>query len=374
MLTLTDLSTLERSLRDTHVLSVYVGAHDPDPAQRHQWHIALVAALREWGRTLETADRAQRAEFIAARDAIQHVLDDATRIGCGGIACFATGRGVQRIVALPFSVEPTVVWGQGVAVAPFVRALKEERPVVLAVMHGTRAALHRYQFERLTLIESFDSAPHLTAPEQDSARVSPRFHHGVRGETGRDAVQREWGAATDRLVHHVVQQVTHEAGEDAWVLVGGRRDVVHRVLALLPVAVRRRAAQASGATPRSTHPSLIKAARLGASRLRNAADADALARLADGAGTRGAAAVGELAARHALEEARVQQLYVSTRFVHEHADAAEFAVRAALEQGAKIETVSGEASIQLDAMGGIAARLRYAVRPPAATATGHSAV
>jgi hypothetical protein len=374
MLTLAELSALERSLRDTHVLSVYVGPHTPDPAQRHSWHPTLAAALRDLSHTLDTADRAERLEFAAARDALQNILDDAIRLECEGIACFLTARGLKRIVALPFAVEPTVVWSRGVAVAPFVRALKEERPVVLAVMHGTKAIVHRYQLGSLALLESFDSAPVLTAPEQDSARVSPRFHRGVRGETGRDAVQREWGAATDRLVHHVVQQITHAAGEDAWVLVGGRRDVVHRVLSLLPPSVRRRADQAVGATPRSTQFTLIKAARLGASRLRNAADAEALGRLAEGAAARGAAAVGELAARHALEQARVQQLYVSSRFVHEHADAAEFAVRAALEQGAKIETVSGEASIQLDAMGGIAARLRYAMRPAEVTAAGHSVV
>jgi len=370
MLTLAELSALEQSLRDTHVLSVYVGPHDPDPAQRHKWHPILLGALRDLSHTLETKDRAERLEFAAARDALQHILDDAIRLECDGIACFVTAHGLKRIVALPFAVEPTVVWSLGVAVAPFVRALKEECPVVLAVMHGTRAAIHRYQFGRLTLLGSFDSLPQLTAPEQDSARVSPRFHGGVRGESRRNGVQREWGAATDRLVHHVVQQVTHLAGEDAWVLVGGRRDVVHRVLALLPPGVRRRADQAVGATPRSTQFTLIQAARLGASRLRNDADAEALERLADGAAARGAAAVGQLAARHALEEARVQQLYVSTRFVTEHADAAEFAVRSALEQGAKIETVSGEASKQLDAMGGIAARLRYAVRPTEATDAG----
>jgi peptide subunit release factor 1 (eRF1) len=66
----------------------------------------------------------------------------------------------------------------------------------------------------------------------------------------------------------------------------------------------------------------------------------------------------------------VQQLYMSTRFVRDHADAAEFAVRSALEQGASVETVSGAASTKLDALGGIAARLRFAIRPTAATAAG----
>ena len=371
MLTLTELSALERSLRDTNVLSVYLGALDPDPAQRGHWRPTIVAALRQWSRTLERASRAERAEFAAARDAFQHILDDATQRDCDGIACFVTAAGVQRIEALHFPVDPAVTWGRGVAVAPFVRALKEERPVVLAVMNGIKASLHRYQFEQLALIESFEGAPHLTMPEQDSARVNPRFHRGVRGETGRDAAQRERAAATDRLVHHVVQQVVHLAGEDSWVLVGGRRDVVHRVMSSLPAHVRRRADLAAGVTPRSTQFSLTQAARAGASRLRNAANTEALERLADGANGRGAAAVGEFAARLALEQERVQQLFVSPRFVREHADAAESAVRAALEQGASVETVSGAASTQLDAMGGIAARLRYAMRPAGATAAGH---
>jgi hypothetical protein len=370
MLTMTELSALEHALRDTNVLSVYLGSSSPDPAHRPDWRPTVVTALRDWSRSLEGASRAERMEFAAARDVLQHVLDDITQRDCDGIACFVTARGVQRIEALHFAVDASVSWGRGVAVAPFVRALKEERPLLLVAVNGMRAVLHRYQFEHLTLLESFDSVPHLTIPDHDSARVRPHFHRGVRGVTGRDETQREWAAATDRMVHHVVQQVVHLAGEDAWVLVGGRRDIVHRVLALLPANVRRRADQVAGVTPQSTRASLVRAARTGASRLRTAADANAIERLVSRAYARGAAAVGEHAATHALEQRRVQQLYMSPRFVRDHAQTAEFAVRAALDQGASVETVSGAASTKLDALGGIAARLRYAMRPAAATAAG----
>jgi hypothetical protein len=66
------------------------------------------------------------------------------------------------------------------------------------------------------------------------------------------------------------------------------------------------------------------------------------------------------ATRRALAGRAVQELFLSHRFLDEHADEADAMVRAALDQGAAVEEVSGAAAERLDHDGGgIAARLRF---------------
>jgi hypothetical protein len=55
----------------------------------------------------------------------------------------------------------------------------------------------------------------------------------------------------------------------------------------------------------------------------------------------------------------VRELYLTGRYLEEHMADAEDAVRQALDQGAEVEQVSIDAAAQLDAHGGLAARLRY---------------
>ena len=61
----------------------------------------------------------------------------------------------------------------------------------------------------------------------------------------------------------------------------------------------------------------------------------------------------------ALEQASVRELFLTHGYLENHAADAEDAVRAALGQDAVVEEVSGEAAQQLDALGGIAAGLRF---------------
>ena len=364
MLTLTEIASLQKKLRTKRVLSVYFSAKTRDPSQRRAWKPLLNAELRAWSRLLQDVDPAERREFTSARQALEAALALADVPHADGIVGFSTAGSVQLLEALPFKIDTTVVWGRGIALAPYVRALKQERGVVLAVMDGKTAHVYWYQFEQFRLLETIAVEPHLTQPTHMGASVSPTFHPGVRGTSGQDEAQHEWSAAMDRVTRRLAQRITHYAGEDSWVLIGGRDDAVRKTIAALSRAVQQRTGDAMGVSVHSPTHALTKVARDGASYLRGAADAQALRHLAESAGEREAAAVGESAVRRALEGSRVAQLYVSARFVKEHAEHAEAAVRSALEQSAGIETVSGEAGTSLDGMGGIAARLRYAVRPP----------
>jgi len=68
----------------------------------------------------------------------------------------------------------------------------------------------------------------------------------------------------------------------------------------------------------------------------------------------------------ALDLAQVRELFITQKFLENHAADANGAVRRAMDEGAVVEHVSGEAATRLDALGGMAARLRYAPAQEAA--------
>jgi hypothetical protein len=356
----TALTQLQRSLSEHLVLSVYFTARSDNPSQRNNWRAKLKSELRKLDKSMTAVSATERHAFDAARMAFD-ALDIPALSQADGVACFVTADGVQRVERLPFRVDTIVAWGKGVALAPFVRALKAGHPVVVAVADGQSARLYLFRGNRLDALGDLQVEPHLRQPTHMSTRVSPKFHPGTHGVAGQDESQREWAAATERLSRRLADQIAHHAGDTAWVILGGRADVLHQVQAALPKAVRERTGESPDITVQSPHHELENAAREGASALRNAADARALQHLADGGDERHGAALGENAARRALDSAAVARLYLSPRFVADHADRAETAVRAALEQGAEIETVAGAAGATLDSMGGIAARLRYSI-------------
>lgn len=357
---LRDLSTLQRSLKSQYVLSVYFTAKATNPSQRNEWRARLKSELRRLEQSLDNADADERREFRAAREAIG-ALDAPALKQSEGVACFATASGVQRVADLPFAVETTAAWGKGVALAALMRARRAERTVILAVADGKTADLYSYLNGRLETLESLHVEPHLRQPTHMSARVTVRFHPGTRGVAGQDEAQREWSAATERLARRAADQIAHHAGDTAWVVLGGRPDVVHQIQHALPKGAQHRCSVAPGVTLRAQRRQLQRVVAEAASAMRNDADARALQHLADGGDERHGVALGENAARRALDSSSVSRLYISPRFVSENAARAESAVRAAIEQGADIETVSGGPAATLDAMGGIAARLRYAL-------------
>jgi hypothetical protein len=371
VLTLTELASLQKALRQQDVLTVYVSAPTVNPALRHAWRTTLDAKLRRWDRDLAVRDKKEHQRFALAREALDQRLASAVEEQhAPGLAAFVTVEGVQCLEPLPFAVETVVVWGRGIAAAPYVRAFKQERPVVLAVVDGKTAQLYRYQFARLRPLEEIRVEPQIEEPAHMGAAPGRSFHSGTRGSTGHDDAQRGWAAATNRMVHRLVGHIAHYCGDDGWVLIGGRADTVRHVIQALPASVQERAGVVHGVSMKSATHELASEVRSGASRLRNVADLRALAELSRSAGAREAAAVGESESRRALEDACVAQLFISSRYLREHAEHAEAAVQSALEQGAWIETVSDDAGERLDAMGGIAARLRYAVRPARKTADG----
>ena len=100
-------------------------------------------------------------------------------------------------------------------------------------------------------------------------------------------------------------------------------------------------------------------ARTSASTLRDAFDAKRIEELAGLAAAQGLGVMGPADTRMALSQSSVRELYLTHRYLQDHASEAEEAIRAALDQDATVEEVSGHAATLLDEHGGMAAGLRF---------------
>lgn len=363
MLTHGELAALERSLRGDQVLSVYVEGSAPDFAVQQRWRVALDNALdAEWER-IEHAPAEERERFSMCVIRLNESLDwGAPRAGSPGWVAFITADGVRYASPVPATMPTLVSWQTGAMVTPYLRALKQSRPAIVALMDARRARVYRYRFGVLEELATLRAHHVVQPPSHMGDAPAQGFHPGARGTTGRDAAQRSQLAGMKRMLGELAEQVTALAGEDGWILLGGiSRVVAHAEPLFAPLERRMRVLP--GLDVHSTAAEITGAAREGASSLRDAEDAlevDEVARQAE-AGALGT--LGATATERALELACVRTLLVSARYLTEHATEAEKAVRRAFEQDAVIEEISRSASRRLDESGGIAARLRF--RPPA---------
>ena len=176
---ITELTKLQKSLTGEHVLSVYFTAKSNNPSQRNTWRARLKTELRKLSKTLATAEAVERKAFDAAREAFD-ALDIPDVSHAEGVACFVTARGVQRVERLPFSVETILTWTMGVALAPFVRALKSDRPALLVVSDGQSAHLYLFRNDKMKALEEIHVEAHLRQPTHMSAGVGLRLILGGR--------------------------------------------------------------------------------------------------------------------------------------------------------------------------------------------------
>ncbi|HEU5185230.1 MAG TPA: hypothetical protein VFU01_11715 [Gemmatimonadaceae bacterium] len=361
MLTTSQLVSLERSLRDKRVLSVYLDGTAKDPAQQRAWRKQLDHSLDDLRSWLAGSSRAERDELEQCLRLLDERLASFTaNVGAPGWAAFITADAVHEASPLPVPMPTQAVWSTGAAVAPYFRALKELRPVVLAVADATHADVYRYQAGTLTHVETVRAHQTVRAPLHMGDRPRQGYHVGVRGAAGRDEAQRSLLAGTNRMLKEAAERVVEVGGSDAWIVTGGIPEVAQH----LADRLAERAVDRVLTMPVDVHASdadLTAAAQTAASTLRDAHDASRIAEIVDVAQANGLGALGPAATRETLEQGRVRELYMTHRYLEEHAAEAEAAVRAAIDQRALVEEVSGDAAAQLDAHGGMGARLRYRV-------------
>jgi hypothetical protein len=360
MLTYTELVALARSLRSEHVLSVYVDTSVDDPAVRRAWRVQLDHSLKELRASLEGSPHSERELFERCVTLLEGQFPTvAGSNGARGWVTFITAGGVRHAERLPISTPTFAAWSTGISVAPYIRALKQARPVIVVLADARKATTYRYLGGRLQIVETVRA--HVTIEPPTHMGDAPRsgFHPGVRGATGRDDSQRTLAEGTDRMLRDVAVRVVRLAGPDGWMLSGGIPRIAEHLAALLARSAPGRVLRPDSLDIHASDAEVEAAAREAASALRNASDLRLIEEVIEQGPGSGLVALGPAATQRVLAQSRVRELYFTHRYLDEHSPDAEAAVRAAIDQDAQVEEVSGEAAQRLDEHGGLGARLRF---------------
>ena len=362
MLTHVQLVTLHRSLRSERVLSVYIDGTAADPARQRAWRVQLDHSLDDLRAWLADASKDEREQL----ERCIHLLEDqlaafAGGVGAPGWAAFITANGVRDAHQLPVPVPTLAVWSTGACLAPYMRALKETRPVVIAVADARKVDLYRYCVRKADRVETLRAHHAVDKPLHMGTPPKQGFHTGTRGTAGHDTTQRSLLAGRDRMLAEAAERIRDLAGADGWIVLGGIPRVVARLAQQLSPITPHRVLELAALDVHASEADIAEAARAGASTLRDASDGRRVAEIADLAEAGGLGVVGPTATRRALEQSCVHELYLTHQYLEDHAADAEDVVRAALDQDALVEEVSGDTAKRLDEHGGVAARLRYRV-------------
>jgi hypothetical protein len=368
MLTAHALQAFARALRDVRVLSVYVDARVTDPAMRHAWRPALAAALRsERARLTGTRERAAFDDAARFIDDPTPPLDGAW--GTPGWVAFVTTDGPRYAAALPVRVPTLAVWRDGPFVSPYLRALKQLRPVVVALVDSRSARLYRYALGTVSALPGVE----LSLGEGEgggtarASEVRGASYPAPRSAVSTERSRRRRRTDFQRLAASLGARLAALVGEDGWVLIGGTPVWARLAGEALRARLTERVIVSETLDHDAPEEEIVRAAKDAATALRAARGGALLTRLLERAGADGRATAGVPATQRALHARAVDLLLVSPVFLRTHAFLAEDAVRAGLDQGADVEVLSGDAAAHLDrAAGGIAARLRFALGAPEA--------
>jgi hypothetical protein len=362
MLTFQELTALSRRMRDDRVLSVYLDGTSLDPASKTPWRVPLDNALKDIRRWLEGSTHNERMGFERCVRLLEGELAEFRgAIGSPGWAGFITVAGVLDSERLPVPTPTIAIWSTGICVAPYIRALKQTRPVVVVVADARKARIFRYATGVLAPAETVHAHAVTEPPVHmgDAPRLG--FHSGTRGTTGHDAAQHALHAGTKRMIDGVARRSAELAGHDGWILTGGIPEVSAHMAAAMEKVAPHRVLRMEELDIHATEAQVTAAAQRGASQLRDETDMRHVSEIAGAADDERLIARGPSATRQALEQATVRELYLTSRFLQDHLADAEDAVRAAIAQGATVEEVSRAVADRLDEFGGMGARLRYPV-------------
>ena len=360
MLTRGQLYELYRSLRDSRVLSVYIDGSLTDPALQRSWRVQLDHTLDDLRRWLDGSAPGERKELEQCVQLLDSSLTTVgTNVRARGWAAFITPGRLHYAEPLPVTMPTLAVWSTGPCVAPYVRALKEHRAVILVLADARHASIYEYRLGELERADEVHAHHVIDRPEHMGAAPRAGFHTGTRGSTAREATQRSLLEGRDRMLAEAAHRVSELAGLDGWILVGGIRRVTSRLVQTLADVAPNRVLELESLDVHSSGADIAAAARAGASVLRNTADDMRLAEIADLANAHGLGTLGPAETREALRQSSVRELYLTHRYLDDHPLEAEEAIRGALEQDAIVEEVSGSAAERLDQHGGMAGGLRF---------------
>ncbi|MGD8321444.1 MAG: hypothetical protein PVJ02_13350 [Gemmatimonadota bacterium] len=361
MLTHARLVKLYRDLADQEVLSVYVNADQHDPALRDAWKTRLERAISDLRRDLARRD----GEMEGFERSWAHVAQELKPLEEGflphrGWVAFATPDRLWYAEGITARMPDLVRWEEGIRVAPYVRALKQERPVVVALVDSRKVRLFEYVDGEVEELEGLRADTFLGDLTDVGVRKASSRMSGMRGETSTDQAQRSLEVASSRMIKDLAGLLEARAGDYGLVVLGGPQEVVRHVASALPRRFENRVAERYALHLDMSLAEVRNHARSAAGDLSERAHGALVAALADAARSGSLGTLGREDTERALKDGRVDTLLLSRGFIQGNPDFADHCVGHAFSQGADVEEVSGQAGKRLDGEGnGIAARLRF---------------
>ncbi|HEX6927559.1 MAG TPA: hypothetical protein VF167_19195 [Longimicrobiaceae bacterium] len=352
---------LNDELAGRKVLSVYLNAEETDPALRRTWRVRLNSMLKALEEERSTAPREERKELAQAIRRIEEALDEyGGQLPQRGWIGFATAGALHYASPLVTPMPDLVRWEDGAHITPYVRAMKQARPVTTVVADRRQARILRYVYGDLSEERVLRAEEGVLEGGATGSSKRAAAHSGIRGESRDDAARRSDEVAMQRMIRDVLE-ILQAAGRAGHLLVvAGNNGVVAAIQRQLPARLHERMEALSGIRPDASLAELKEAIETAASglslRLQRALVEDVL----DTTRSAGKACVGREHVERALDIGAVDVLVLSRNFARTDPLAAERLVDRALAQGATVEEISEAVSEELDRMGGVGGRLRFA--------------
>lgn len=365
MLSLEKLGELQRTLAEQDVLSVYIAADEHDPTERSSWRRRLDAQLDA---IEESLDRDVRKPFSAARALLAGELEPYRGFLPGrGWVAFVTPEHVALCAEVPAPMPDLVRWRHGAFVAPYLRALRQNRPILAVIVDSRRARVLRYVAGRLTEDTSHRADTFIDDLTDRNMSKRAATATGVRGETATDTADRIQRMEMERLIKQVADEVHDAVAGETLVVLGGPTTAVAALQKLLSADAGDRLVVQETLnfvmTPAQIQEIVEREASALTQRLHTALVQDVL----DRAGPGGRSVLRAHETAKACRMSQVARLLLSTDFITTNGDEAETLIALALAQGGAVELISGDAGALLDrAGGGVGAQLRFV---PAKSAT-----
>jgi hypothetical protein len=310
---------------------------------------------------IERGDPDQLEAFTLAKE---HILKDIEGfqdfLPKKGWVGLAGPDGLRHSGHLPFQV-PNLARGEtGPRVAPYIRGLKQLRPMVTVLADGRRARIFVYQEGEIREETDFRADTFLGDLGDTSAPQRVSGHSGTKGEPASEVAKRQLEKGTLHMMRKVKDVCLELADPDGFVLVGGTQEALSTLLSLLPKSLERRLWEDPSLYVEMSHAEVKEATREAASLLSKRRQGTLLNQIVEQAYSGGNGCLGGEETVKALREARVDILVLSRSFVEGSPDFAEECVGLAFEQDADVRVFGGGPSVRLDSVGGgIGARLRY---------------
>jgi hypothetical protein len=361
MLNREQLADLFRIHQNERLLSVYLNGVGEDPARRRIWRRRLANCLEKEMHQVEQAAASEREAFSAAREQVLRALeafpDFLPKKGWVG---FASPDGMRHAESVPFQVPNLARWETGPRVAPYIRGLKQLRPMVTALVDSRRSRIFLYTEGEIREVTDLRADTFLGDLSDTSAPQRVSGHSGTRGEPASEAARRSLEEGTTRMLKRVRDVCCQMVEPDGFLMLGGSQEAVAMLGPLIPRSLERRVWEDSSLYVEMSLAEVKEATREGASLLSKRRQGTLLNQVIEQARSGGNGCLGGEETVKALREARVDILILSRFFVEGNPDFAEECVGLAFEQDADVRVFGGAPSKRLDSVGGgVGARLRY---------------